>query len=785
MDEKQPDYLFFEQNREKFNEIFEFLSGPKSCFVLSGFQGTGKSKIIDRAISYINPDVLLFKYQMFEATTIDDILLNLTVDFREYHKNNKTLLPKIDTKDFRERIQYYIKNIDKPMLLILEGYENILKFEDTSKEINDFFLHIASLSKFKIIFVSRIFDTSIFEKNGLEYTKTILSSLDEDSIGEYLERYNIDSPKDAISKLITASRCYLKYIDMTIQLLQTLNISLNDLMNEYEAKKTTYSNFLINKFMAFVPEKSRELVYLLALIRQSVSKAFLTLVGQTNQNSINYLKKILILNEDKENVFIKDYFKKEIEKEIDQFSSIKIHSFLEQFYEGMLPKKPMERELMVSRNTMRREKEYHLSFVENYQLSGMRADPNLTSLKINIAKNQPQSDKNISEAADSIPENEYHSETPILDSIAKEIVLPKLEPEINPANKLVDYLELAEKYERDFDYSTAIFYYQRALEKNKERSFELKRPEILSKVAKCYLKTHNHENAIQCFNLAYDLYYQQKQFVNANKILLELALEHKESYRFYPAKNCIEKILSSHITNPPEILAKAYYILADIEDLSSNITAARDLYKKALDNAILTNNPQYISKAYFKYGLLLDDTNQQSAAIESYKKCIETSQDITVNPYLSSAYSNLAGIFYEREDVNKAVKYYHAALEADKKAQNNEGLYFVYTKLASIYQLSDKETAYKFLLTALQAAKRLNDNLYCAAAYLEIGDYYYRYGEFRQAVKSYLSARHFLNPENDAENKAKIDLRLKELQIKLGTEDFTTIVKGYKYNDEN
>ena len=123
------DYPFFEQNREIFNQIFNFLSGPKACFVMTGMQGVGKSKILHEAISYLNNDVLLFRYKMYEATTIDDILLNLTIDFREYQKSLDIPLPKTNTKDFREKIQTYIKNINRPMLLVLESYENVFKYD--------------------------------------------------------------------------------------------------------------------------------------------------------------------------------------------------------------------------------------------------------------------------------------------------------------------------------------------------------------------------------------------------------------------------------------------------------------------------------------------------------------------------------------------------------------------------------------------------------------------------------------------------------------------------------
>ena len=75
--------------------------------------------------------------------------------------------------------------------------------------------------------------------------------------------------------------------------------------------------------------------------------------------------------------------------------------------------------------------------------------------------------------------------------------------------------------------------------------------------------------------------------------------------------------------------------------------------------------------------------------------------------------------------------------------------------------------------------------MYISSAYLEIGDYYYRQNADLQAIKAYLSAKHFIDTEIDIENKTKIETRLKDLKIKLGTQKYNLIIEGFKYNDEN
>ncbi len=767
LNEERQDYPFFEQNRDIFTQLFEFLSGQKSCFIMTGMQGVGKSKILSEAISYLNNDVLLFRYRMYEATTLDDILLNLTIDFREYQKNLNITLPKINTKDFREKIQSYIKNIDKPMLLVLESYENIFKCEEISKSINDFLLHIASIDKFKIIFISRTFETQIFENKNVAYDRAIITSLNENLVEKYFQNAQLTTTTENIEKLISYSRCYLKYIDMTIKLIQTFNLSLEDLMKEFELKNTNYYSFLISKFLSLVPEKSKELIYVLTLIRQGVTPAFLELINKNIPSEINYLKNILILNEDtKNNLYVKDYFKRELEKEIEQFDTIKIHGFLEKFYNNMLPKKPLEREIPISRSTMRREKEYHSKFVDSYQLTKMRSEHSVSS---NLTKIK-----------------EEKTEQPIKKE--KQII-----PEITPRKKeqktiiiknIIDCINIAQKYENNFDFPSAIFYYQKALNFKDDSDYTTYKTDLLASIANCYIKNNEHENAIKYFLHAYEQYMEENQPLKANTILYNLATEHKNNYKLHLAKNCLEKIIKTNIQDP-ELLAKTYDLLADIEDLSGNIHQAKDLYKKALDNAIKTNNKDLQGSAYFKYGLLLDDTNQQTLAIKCYKKCISISNNPLENHFLSSAYTNLAGISYERGSEATALNYYQKALDADKMTHNNEGLHFVYTKLSSLYEKTDKQTSYKYLLNALQAAKRLNDKLYISSAYLEIGDYYYRQNASSQAIKAYLSAKHFIDTDSDIENKMKIETRLNDLKIKLGEKKYKLSIEGFKYKDEN
>ena len=62
-------------------------------------------------------------------------------------------------------------------------------------------------------------------------------------------------------------------------------------------------------------------------------------------------------------LYLKDYFRDIVETQIPDNVRIKLHSACVDLYNTQLPLKPLERDLMLSRQTMRNEIEYHSMFI--------------------------------------------------------------------------------------------------------------------------------------------------------------------------------------------------------------------------------------------------------------------------------------------------------------------------------------------------------------------------------------------------------------------------------------
>ncbi len=561
-----------------------------------------------------------------------------------------------------------------------------------------------------------------------------------------------------------------------------------------------------------------KLLWFLTEIRHDVSENFIIKQNLASKEDIDHLKSRMVLAGESGFVYLKDYIKNELLTSIEPESQMKVHNYLKDLYESQLPKKPSARDLLISRATMRRETEYHINQVlilksgNNLQpqhgekvgfnyLSYARAvtyDWNFQSTPIaftnvpDIPASRQQSAKKRqfelteeefslltapSEQSEIIyepmtAENEQHAEndlkTPIVSS---EISIVKTE--------LESCIEKAQNCEILFDYASAVDAYRQALLLKNDDLFDVKQPIIMTKLAFCYKKMQDYTNAIEQFEKVYDVYIKNEP-IKANYILLNIAQTYNETYKFVFAKKTYDKILNSNIENPTALLVRVYLDLAEIEDNSSNVIKAKDYAMKALLESDKIDDLSLKGEVYFKYALFLDDSGRFDEAFMYYMMCIEISKDPGINVYLSSAYSNLAGIYFERNSKSKAVEYYEKAIEVDKAQNNFEGLYFGYTKLAHLLQASSPDSALENLVKALGAARRLDDGFYAASVYLDLGDFYYNRKTDAKALKAYFQARRLIMKQPNEENIQKVNTRINDLKVRLGSSRFAQLIEEFK-----
>ena len=548
------------------------------------------------------------------------------------------------------------------------------------------------------------------------------------------------------------------------------------------------------------------------------------------------------------NIYLKDYVKSTVIETINPQTFKDIHTYLAELYESQLPKKPSERDLIISRSTMRREAAYHKEQAAQTIETNTQPQTKQKSLDYNylsysnsikrdwnfsessVGSNQQQQKRFVKPAPRGLATrinnnlraknfelsneelkllNQLNLKVPNAELIRDDRETPQYDfnprnqlrknqfqnqqkpPQNNfqkeepaqPTETLVTVMNEASLAEQEFDFERALKIYNKAYSMTEAAGYDEAKPIIMMQTAFCHRKMQNNDEALKCFEIAYKLYCNTNP-QNANKALFNMAEIYTETYNHNKAKEMYEAILHSNQKTDLAFNARVLLNLAEIESNNLNIERASVYYNEALSYALNLNDKKLICETCFKFGLAYDDAGSVEKAFKMYSQCIQTSNDYEVNSYISSAYSNIAGIFEEQNLTDKAAKYYELSVKIDEQHENWDGLYFAYSKLATIYQAKSLTFALDYSFKALDAAKKLNDNVYTASTYIQIGDYYYQSNQTTDALKSYLLAKALLLKQPNPENVRKIDVRINDMKTKLGTATFERIASEFQSQND-
>ena len=172
--------FLIENNIEKIEKITDFFEQHCPLLLVNGFMGTGKTQIVNQALSFLNNDVIILKYNCFETTILDDILLEFFDTFKKLTAQNIIEMPKVRTENFTQKINTYFESIIKPIVIVINSFEQILK--DNKSDILNFLYQLSKSYKVKTILISRKFDYSDFEQ---KYEKLAITALDKNIFEKY------------------------------------------------------------------------------------------------------------------------------------------------------------------------------------------------------------------------------------------------------------------------------------------------------------------------------------------------------------------------------------------------------------------------------------------------------------------------------------------------------------------------------------------------------------------------------------------------------------------------
>ncbi len=783
--------FLLENNASQIQKIYEFYKGSEHLLYINGFIGTGKAEIVNYSTSFLATDTIILKYNCFNSTVLDDILLSFFVEFKKLSSQGVISEPKIKSENFTQKINSYFSQIDKSFLIILDSFESIL--DENRQEILDFIFHFHSMQKVKVIIVGRIFESKYFDNIALDRITT--SALDKQIFEKFLKEEKIKAPNLIIDEFYKHTRGYYLFTALSIKIMKEQNISLVDFLTKLKNSYLLFDKFLEKQILTMIPTSERNLFLFLALIRHPVSLDLLKKLNFYNEEKINQMLNNMIILKNGEDIYVQDYLKDEIEESTSANILNKMRQYIIDLYSTQLPLKPLERDICISRQTMRKEVEYHTLFLPKKPKTTANLDINYLSYSTVFELGESQKaekDSQISESKNNLNESKIDltQRKNININVSNLPFQSKEQYNINKKNdKLndkvpVEFKKLSFKEiiisikqaEKSYEYSTVIELCKKALELKNEKEYNTYLPLFYTKIASAYKKIADYEHSLLYYDLALNFYLKIGNLSKVNRIKYSMANIFYDTYKVEKAQQLYNEIVKSK-ESLPLLLVKSYLKLATSEEDTSATQNAYEYYKSALEYENEIEDIATLSELYFKYALIMDDRNDAIIAIDFYNKCIELSDNPAVNKFLSSAYSNIATLYFEKNEIQNAVINYTKAYEIDFDGNNLEGIYYSASKLASILRRREPIKALQYYNKAFECAKEIGDAFYIVSAALEVGDYHYDERQDEIALKYYIKAYAKAKDNLTSDNIQKINTRINDLKFRLGTEKFEKLAQ--------
>ena len=775
-----------ENNEKQIGQVCDFLMNDKKLLLVNGFRGSGKSQVVKLATDSLTPETILLRYNCLETTILDDMLLSFFESFRYYHLMGKISPPKIKVDNFAQKINSYFHSISAPILVVLDSFDAIVK--ENKSDIVNFVQHLLSFQNVKVILIAKTF--SNYDFSDIEFDKVTTLAFSQKIFEKFLKDNGIKQIGVLSNELYKLSKGYYNYLLLTVNIMNLRQLTLVNFLELYSKSYMAFPEFIIREALSLVDPISAHLFRLLTVMRIPIHFNLIKSLHLYDESRIMFFVQNSILSVEGECLYLKDIFREVLENQIPENVMIKLHSACIDLYNTQLPLKPLERDLKLSRQTMRNEIEYHSMFIPKKPVINPKVvQPMLVEPSIlPVEQKAPQVEDVVKPEIEETKEEKINKisfiidDSAILDNIAdsiKDFVSTTsqdnmLEKE-SSGMSLKQLLNAAKKEEQSYNYKRVVMLYQNALTKTSDDDFYTFLPVIYTKLAQAYQKLSDWYEALEYYTQAQDFYVNASNQEKVYETKLAIANIYYLMYKHDNAKFILSELEKAQDL-PNELAIRVNLACAK---LANDLHSEYKYYKKSLPLVELGTDKSVVSELYYKYAVTSDELDDPRTAAEFYKKCISLDSNPKHNRYLSKALANIAELYDEAGSTKAAVKYYNESIKIDTVMKNYGGLYGSAIHLAEIFLSVSDEKSLEYLFKALEYAKLLKEAFYIAGASLEIGDFYFRRRDNEHAYKYFMEAYKVAEKSFTKDNIEKIVIRLNDVKRRVTEQELVKYQEKY------
>lgn len=721
--------LLLKNDDADIKKALAFLATDEKFLYVHGFLGTGKRQFINYVADFLQKDVIKLEYYCKESTVCDDILLYF-IDIIEKTALSKAVNLNTKVTTLAVKFQTYISSIKKPFIIILHSFDDIS--QDNSNLVSQNLQEaLTKNSNLKVILSTRALVQGIL--GNIKFDKKIfLKAFSKDIFKEFLTTSQINCTDTTLEDFYKYTRGYYYYTALSIKIIQAMKISLNDFLEKFAMSGMNFDSYLGITYINLIPNTIRNFFWFLRTVRHGLTFNALAVFELYDEFSIEYLKTNLMIFQVGEIIYVQDYFQQNIDISIPAKTEIKLHKYIISIYEKQLKEPLQTREILISRQALRAEIDFHNNCIKNIEVG---------------SKNEEKQVKTT-------------TQKPIEE---KTVIAEGLESKLQTARKLHEEKKNTE----------AIELYSKILED--EKIDVQTKNEVRLALAKVYKEIGSYSKAVYYLERIETYYKKNNEVINLNYLYYELTDIYFLMYKCERAIKTIKKVIYS-VDTPQSLMVASCTLLGNIYTSQNNPNEAYSYYKKALESLDENTSEETLSELYFKYALASDDRGDEKTAFEYYTKCITLNED---NPYKSLAYSNMGACYFDNNNLADAKDCLKKAYDIEKRNNDYDGIYYNASQLAEVLVAMHDKNALNYLIEAKQSAEFLDEGYYIMESCVALGDYYYNDSSLaKKALKEYFEAKRIAVAIGD--DVEKIDNRIKDMKLRMSKEEFSEIENKYE-----
>ena len=720
--------LLLKNNDSEIKKAIEFLNSKEQFLYVHGFLGTGKRQFINYVTSFLQKDVLKLEYYCKESTVCDDILLSF-IDTTEKTAQSKAVNLNAKITTLAVKFQAQLASFKKPVVIILHSYDDIS--DENKSLVVDCFSNVLKNDNIKLIVSTRAMIPAVLGETKFD-RKIFLKAFSKDIFREFLSENQLTCTDTTFEDFYKYTRGYYYYTALAVKIIQAMKISLNEFLEKFALSGMSFDSYLGMTYINLIPNTIRNFFWFLRTIRHGITTNALAIFELYDEFSVEYLKSNLMIFMVNETIYVQDYFQQNIDISIPTKTEIKLHKYIISIYEKQLKEPLQTREILISRQALRSEIEFHNECIKNLE-QGLKSTPT--------------------------PEDKQNEAT-----VNKE--KPILPQDVN--SKLEEARKLAEENKK----TEAIEKYLDILDDEKLDIQTLN--EVRLKLANLYKEIEAYSKAQYYLERVETYYKKNNEVINLSYLYYELTKIYFLMYKSERAIETIKKVIYS-VDTPQSLMVSACTLLGNIYTAQKNTDDAYLYYQKALASMDENTPDKTLAELYFKYALASDDRGDEKTAFEYYTKCAVLSND---NPYKSLAYSNMGACYFDNGNLCDARDCLKKAYEIEKNNNDYDGIYYNASQLAEVLVRMHDENALEYLKEAKQAAEFLNEDFYIMKADVALGDFYYNIpAQHKNALKEYFKARK--TAELIGEDVQEINSRINDMKLRMKNNEFSEIENQY------